>query len=252
MAFPRIVLAMPAYNEKQALPHLLEAAARDLKGLDYQVVVVDDGSRDSTPDVVRAAAAHMPVELVVHPRNLGLAAGIRSCLEEGARRAGDDGWVVTMDADNTHPPALIRTMPLESTYDFCVASRYARGARIEGVGRFRQAISEFASSLLRVTFPVAGVRDYSSGYRAYRGRLLRQGLECYGDRLIESTGFAVQVEVLLKLAAIGFKGTEVPIDLQYGKKPTPSKARMMHTAADLLGVVWRASTVRRPALGAPF
>lgn len=244
MAFPRIVLAMPAYNEEQALPHLLEAAARDLAGLDYHVIVVDDGSKDGTAAVVKAHAARMPVELVPHPKNMGLAAAIRTCLVEGAKRAGDDGWVVTMDADNTHPPAQIREMPLESTYDLVVASRYARGAKIAGVGPFRKALSEVASGVLRTLFPVPGVRDYSSGYRAYRGRLLRAAIEKYGDRLIESKGFAVQVEIVLKLVPLGLKGTEVPIDLQYDKKPTPSNARMMHTVVDLLRVMWRASGAR--------
>jgi len=240
---PRVVLAMPAYNEERALPHLLEAAARDLAGLPYEVVVVDDGSSDRTADVVREHGAKMPVHLVPHPRNLGLAAGIRTCLVEGARRAGDDGWVVTMDADNTHPPALIHGM-LDGAFDFCVASRYAPGAKIDGVGAGRQAISGLASWLLRTLFPVPGVRDYSSGYRAYRGSLLRRALERHGERLIESQGFAVQVEVLLKLAPLGMRGTEVPIDLQYGKKPTPSKARMLHTALDLARVMGRAMLAR--------
>lgn len=244
MQRPRIVLAMPAYNEEQALPALLEATARDLAGWDYQVVVVDDGSTDRTAAVVREHAATMPVELVAHPRNLGLAAGIRTCLTESARRAGEDGWVVTMDADNTHPPALIRTMPLDGAFDFCVASRYAAGARIEGVGPFRRALSRVASGFLHTLFPVPGVLDYSSGYRAYRGSLLARAIARYGDALIESQGFAVQVEVLLKLVPLGLRGTEIPIDLQYGNKPTPSKARMMHTVRDLLGVMWRARAAR--------
>ena len=243
----RLVLAMPAYNEERALPALLEAAARDLAGLPYEVVVVDDGSTDRTAEVVREHAAKLPVTLVPHPKNLGLAAGIRTCLAEGARRAGDDGWVVTMDADNTHPPAQIKSMPLDGSCDLCVVSRYAPGAKIDGVGPGRKALSEVASFVLRTLFPVPGVRDYSSGYRAYRGALLNRALARHGERLIESEGFAVQVEVLLKLAPLGMRGTEIPIDLQYGRKPTPSKARMLHTAVDLARVMRRALFSRTSA-----
>jgi dolichol-phosphate mannosyltransferase len=133
---------------------------------------------------------------------------------------------------------------LSDQHNLCVASRFAPGATIHGVGALRNGLSAAASRVLTMLFPVPGVSDYSSGYRAYRGALLSTALDRHGEKLIESKGFAVQVEILLKLLPLGLKGTEIPIDLQYGRKPTPSKARMLHTMVDLLGVMWRAGLSR--------
>lgn len=233
------IIALPAYNEEEALPRLFDAIARDLAGVEHRVVVVDDGSKDGTAGVCRRYAATHPVELVSHPQNMGLAAAMRTCLTEAAKRADDGDWVITMDADDTHPPVLIHQMPLGADVNLVQVSRYAPGAKIRGVPAGRAKISDLVSALLRFLWPVPGVSDYSCGYRAYRGDLLKRMLARHGERLIESTGFAVQVELLLKLRRLGLKAAEIPIDLQYDRKPTPSKARMWHTVVDLVRVLGR-------------
>ncbi|MDP1787395.1 glycosyltransferase [Nitrosomonas sp.] len=64
----KITVMMPAYNEERDLPGLLSRIQLALDGwADYRILVVDDGSRDRTAQIVRDAAAQMPVELVQHP-----------------------------------------------------------------------------------------------------------------------------------------------------------------------------------------
>lgn len=242
----RVIVALPAYNEEQAIAPLLSAMERDLSGLDYQVLLVDDGSTDDTASVACSFAGSVPVEVVAHPRNLGLAAAVRTALAHAVSRASAFDWVVTMDADNTHPPSIIRSMPLADDFNLCIVSRFVPGAEVHGVPRGRAALSEVASRLLRAMFPAPGIRDYSSGYRAYRGDLLGAAVGRYGERLVQSRGFAVQVELVLKLRPLGIRGTEVPIDLHYERKPTASKARMAHTVLDLMGVMARALWAGRP------
>jgi len=235
----KVTIALPTFNEELALPRLFQSFQRDLVGMDYQVLVVDDGSRDRTASVCRQYEDRLPVTLVSHPRNLGLAAAIRTCLREGSARSGDKDWVITMDADDTHPPSLIRSMPLARDFNLCVASRFVSGAKVHGVPRMREALSKVVSTLFCVAFPVPGITDYSSGYRAYRGDLLKAAIAHHGDSLIESTGFAVQVEILFKLRRLGLRSSEVPLELHYERKPTPSAARMGHTVVDLLKVIAR-------------
>ena len=117
----KITVMMPAYNEERDLPGLLDRIQRALAGwADYRILVVDDGSRDRTGEIVRKAGERMPVELIQHPTNLGLGAAVRTGLRAAAV---NEGIVVTLDADNSQDPELIRTMVerLEQGFDVVIA-----------------------------------------------------------------------------------------------------------------------------------
>jgi glycosyltransferase involved in cell wall biosynthesis len=105
-------VVLPAYNEQSSLPPLLSAiqSALEPANVPYGVIVVDDGSRDETACVAREASARLPVELISHDQNRGLAAAIRTGLAAAVERCGPADVIVTMDCDNTHPPRLIPQM----------------------------------------------------------------------------------------------------------------------------------------------
>jgi dolichol-phosphate mannosyltransferase len=63
--------------------------------------------------------------------------------------------------------------------------------------------------------PIRGVRDYTCGYRAYRGRVLRQAFQRYGDDFINQEGFQCMVDILLKLRKMDVIFGEVPLILRY-------------------------------------
>jgi dolichol-phosphate mannosyltransferase len=235
-------VVLPAYNEAVSLPPLLEALAALPAGVPWRAVVVDDGSTDGTGDVARRAAARLPVEVLAHPQNRGLAAALRTGLEHACARAASDDAVVTMDADNTHNPAQIPQMlaALAAGADVVVASRYVRGARQVGVPAHRAILSAGVGWLLRVRFGLPGVRDYSCGYRAYRARLLQTALARYGPRLIEAGGFDAAAELLVKLAPLRPRVVEVPLVLRYDRKPGPSKMPAARTILGYLRLVTRA------------
>ncbi len=234
---------LPAYNEAAGLPHLLKTAERTGGGAGWRTIVVDDGSTDGTGDVARGFAAGMPVTVIVHPENRGLATAIRTGIEDACRQASPDDVIVTMDADNTHSPEQIPAMveAIRGGADIVIASRYERGARQAGVPPHRMLLSAGVGWLLRLRFGLPGVRDYSCGYRAYRAGLLQQAVVAYGPRLIESAGFVVMTELLVKLARFRPRIVEVPLDLRYDRKAGRSKMPAARTILGYLRLVARRS-----------
>jgi len=240
---PAVWIVLPAYNEFAALPPLLESIARLPHGGAWRVVVVDDGSQDGTGAAARRYDGRLSLEVLTHPRNLGLAAAMRTGLDAACRRAAPGDVIVTMDADNTHRPEQIPVMvaAVEEGADVVIASRYARGASQAGVPPHRAALSAGIGWLLRARFGLPGVRDYSCGFRAYRAEILQKTLAAHGPRLIESQGFVVMTELLVKLAPLRPRVVEVPLDLRYDRKVGPSKMPTGRTIAGYLRLIFARS-----------
>jgi dolichol-phosphate mannosyltransferase len=229
-----ITILLPAYNEEKSLPQLLERIAaygQANPAEPYQVIVVNDGSRDRTPEIATAYAARMPVHLINHDGNKGLGAAMRTGLAAAAKVVGPNDALVTMDADNTHDPALIATLraELNKGYDLVIASRYQKGGQEIGLSPARHIFSKGASTLLHFFFPIQGVRDYTCGYRIYGGSLLQRAVATYGGRLVEEQGFTCMAEILIKMARLGARVSEVPLVLRYDLKEGASKMNVSRT-----------------------
>lgn len=238
MALPRIIMALPAYNEEDCLPPLLEAYAKTFARLPkdrWRVIVVDDGSKDRTAEVTREAAERMPVQLVMHEKNKGLGEAIKTGLRAALEHADDDDLIVCMDADNTHPPSCIPKMyrkMLETGADVVIASRYRQGSKQVGVPFHRQMMSNGALLLFMIFLGIPGVRDYTCGFRAYRAGLIRRAFARWGDRLITRQGFACTDELLVNLAQLDPVFAEVPFILRYDRKVGPSKIQLGKTIGE--------------------
>jgi dolichol-phosphate mannosyltransferase len=223
-------LVIPAYNEERALPRLLGRVAA--LGVVDGVLVVDDGSSDGTVACVEAWHDGPRAQVVRHGTNRGLGAAMRTALSAiTAGPLADDDMVVTMDADDTHDPALIPRMCAAAVEaDVVVASRYCPGGREFGLAWHRKVLSRAASAFLGLMRPVPGVRDYSCGFRAYRVRILREAVARYGaDGLVTTDGFACMAEILLRLHRLGARCVEVPLELHYERKEGRSKMRIART-----------------------
>ncbi|HUP14571.1 MAG TPA: glycosyltransferase [Acidimicrobiia bacterium] len=237
-------LVLPAFNEEASLPDLLdrvEDAMADAR-LTYEVLVVDDGSTDGTAAVVRAHADSMPIRLFEHNVNMGLGASIRDGLMAASDAASPKDILVTLDADNTHTPELILRMVrmVREGHDVVIASRYRAGSRVRGVPFLRSVLSLAASFLLRVLFPIKGVKDYTSGYRAYRAAVLQDVIAREGTNFFQQGGFQVMVDILLQLRRnpeLIFG--EAPMILRYDLKEGASKMDIGATIRDTLRLVVR-------------
>lgn len=244
-----IVIILPAYNEEEALPLLLERVRESMEenGLDYRVIVVDDGSSDGTAAVVDELKGRMPVTRIDHPSNLGLGEAVRTGLLRAVAECSDTDIVVTMDSDNTHTPGLIAGMVrgIREGNDVVIASRFRAGARIMGVPLYRRVLSRGGSWLFRLLFPTPNVRDFTSGYRAYRASLLKRAFEVYGDEFVAESGFSCMVDILLKLRALDAIMTELPLILRYDFKYGISKMLVVSTIGDTLRLALRRRLSRR-------
>lgn len=228
-------VVLPAYNEAEGLPSLLKRIQRVFSDNDrpYHVIVVDDASTDNTPDVAIEYSREMPVSLVQHIRNQNLPGALRSGLTAAVGLAKEGDVIVTMDGDDTHPPALINPLlqKIEEGYDVVTASRYQIGSRVVGVPKFRVLCTYGAKLLFQMIMPIPGVRDYTCGYRAYRFDVLKKTMDHYGKEFVSEKGFSCMADVLLKMRKFKFVFGEVPFLLRYDQKLGLSKMNVGRTVS---------------------
>lgn len=232
---------LPAYNEAEAISSEILGVCGALEAHQARVVVVDDGSLDGTAELAEQLCAVYPVEVLRHKTNRGLGhaltTGLRHIIKEG--EPGDA--VVVKDADGTQPAELVPGMLalLEEGSEVVVASRYRRGARQLGLRPGRKLLRLVGNAVYSLAAAVPGVRDYTSGFRAFGLASLARAA---GRRwLIERAGFGATAELLLKVTAAGAKASEIPLVLRYNCRAGPSKMRAVDAIGESLRVLWQKS-----------
>jgi len=224
-----IYVLLPAYNEEDALPRLVERIDTVMRAMPspYRVVVVNDGSRDRTAQILAELSARYPLEALTHKHNRGLGETARDGFEHIAEHAAPGDIIVRMDCDDTHDPRYIPPMvaKLNEGYEVAIASRYAPGGGQVGVDAYRRTISRIANLLLKTVFPITGVWEYTCGFRAYRAALIQDAIAIFGNRFIDlkGMGFTGTVEKIIKCKLMGARVAEVPFVLRYDRKLSTSK-----------------------------
>ena len=210
----RTLIIMPALNEEASLPATLKELREVVN--DHDVVVIDDGSTDSTADVASRAGA-VSAQL---PFTLGVGGAVRVGLLY-AQRNGYDRAVV-IDADGQHDPAGITALldALDSGADMAVGSRFAPGAADYPVGRTRRQAMRFLGAIVRA---LTGQRfsDVTSGFRAFDRPVIELLAREYPVEYLADT-----VEALLLVRYAGFQVEEVPISMRPRAAGVPSTRRV--------------------------
>jgi len=228
-----LYLFLPAYIEEEALPRLVTKIDAVLKNEPYQIVVLDDGSSDQTENIGRELSKRFPLTVLKHTVNQGLGQTMIDGLNYISTIANPDDTVVTIDCDDTQEPKYITDAlkKIKEGYDVVILSRFQRGGGEEGLSLRRKIFSRCACLLLKITFPVRGVRDYSCGFRVFRAAIVQKAFKTFGNRFVRlpHLGFVVSAEILVKLRMLGARITEAPFVLRYDQKPGKSKNKTLKT-----------------------
>jgi dolichol-phosphate mannosyltransferase len=234
-----IRFVIPAYNEAENIPRLLEGLAPVARELGARVIVVDDGSTDGTGEVIREHARDMHLAVVTHAVNRGLGTAINTGIRSALGESSDDDAIVTMEADTTSDLSdLPRMLELfDQGTDVVLASVYAPGGKIVGVSGWRLAASKAVSNTFRVLGGLREMHTLSSLYRVYRAGTLRRAADTYGYLLVREPGFAANVELLLKLYNAGASVAEVPTVNDWTTRMGESKMQLKPTVVAYMRVM---------------
>jgi dolichol-phosphate mannosyltransferase len=203
-------VVLPTYNESANLPGIIDAVRAQTPT--PAILVVDDDSPDGTGELADQIAQRLgPVAVAVVHRTgkSGLGSAYRAGFAAALTRGAD--VVIAMDSDWQHDPddlpRLLAPITTDAAVDLVIGSRYMPGGEIPNWSFGRRFISWGGNQLARIACG-ARVRDYTSGFRAYRAAALRR-LDL--DR-VRAEGYGFQIEMA---AAVAFTGrgkvTEVPI-----------------------------------------
>jgi dolichol-phosphate mannosyltransferase len=188
----KLALTIPTLREAENLPGLLNhvRAVLDTVGIDYEILVVDDDSRDGTEEIVSAIAREDPrVRLLVRKGERGLSGAVLY-----GWRHTDAGILGVMDADLQHPPELLPALiaAILAGNDLAIGSRYTAGGQL---GKWNPIRKFLSSAAVWATWPIqrhgARAKDPMTGFF-----LLRR--ECIEGLQFQPTGFKLLLEILVR------------------------------------------------------
>lgn len=207
----RSLLVIPALNEQASIARVIDGVRAT--GIDIDILIVDDGSRDDTAELARKNGAMV----VSHPFNLGYGAAIQTGYKFAVRHQYAE--LVQMDADGQHDPAYVPSLlgPIRAgEFDIVIGSRFVEESGYE-MGSARSAGRVFFQRVLAF-FGGPHIADPTSGLQA----LSRKAFEfCCSD--FYPSDFP-DIDVLLLLHRHGFRIHEVPVEMA----PSPPGRKTMH------------------------
>jgi dolichyl-phosphate beta-glucosyltransferase len=204
---PRWSVVIPAFNEASRLPRYLEEVVVYLgaRGEPWEVVVVDDGSTDDTPNVVRAMhLRHREVSLLRQESNAGKGAAVRAGMV-----AARGAWRLFADADGATPIAELKRLEaaLAAGADVAIGSRAMPAAGIVVRAQRHRIVAGRVFNRVVEALGLPGIEDSQCGFKAFTAAAAADLF----PRLV-TTGFGFDVELLLRAHARGWRVVEVAVN----------------------------------------
>ncbi|MBV9254656.1 MAG: polyprenol monophosphomannose synthase [Actinobacteria bacterium] len=202
----RVLVCIPTYQEADNIATILRRVRASVPSAD--ILVVDDGSPDGTADLAQALGEELgQVDVLRRTAKAGLGPAYRAGFAVGIERGYDA--MVEIDADLSHDPAALPALlhAVEDGADLAIGSRYVPGGHIPDWSWHRKALSRWGNRYSSAVLGL-GVRDATAGYRVYRAEMLtRMDLDT-----VRADGYGFQIEMTYRVANLGGRIVEVPID----------------------------------------
>lgn len=229
----QLSVVIPAYNEASRIGPSLQRVVDYLRGRygagRFEIIVVDDGSRDSTVSVVEQLGAQAPeVKLIHFSHNRGKGAAVRAGMLVATAEV-----VLFSDADLSTPIEEIEgaLKLLEEGSDVVIGSRALAGSRIlVRQNRLREWLGKLFNLLLRATLPIP-FRDTQCGFKLFRYEAAHAVFQ-----RVSTEGFAFDVEAILIALQLGYHVREMPVN--WINDPE-SKVTLLRHPAQMLVDLWR-------------
>ena len=217
-----VSIIIPAYNEREGITHVIESLRllREKHGPRWEIIVVDDGSTDGTPEMVKKFG---DVVLIQHPLNRGYGAAIKT----GMRHAKYNTLVIS-DADGTYPvndiPKLIAQLPKS---DMVVGARHSNSSNIPMSRRpAKWMLNKLANYLTGTKIP-----DLNSGLRVMKKDIVMNYVHLLPD------GFSFTTTITLAMLTNNYRVEFVPIE--YKIRSGKSKIRPIRDTMNFIQLIIR-------------
>lgn len=235
MSYQKLSVVMPAYNEGSNIYNNLKTAGACLQGFcaDYELVVVNDGSRDQTKDEIALAASEDDhIKAVSYEKNQGKGNAIR----EGVRAATGD-VIAFLDADLDISPSHLERYLEElgkQSADIVIGSKMHRDSRLEYPAS-RRFVSFCYYIILKTLFHL-NVKDTQTGIKLFRAEVIQKIIG-----MIRTSGYAYDIEILAVAARFGYRIIEQPVTLKFTRKEAFGRIRLkdiLRMAKDTLSIFY--------------
>ncbi|MDQ2871397.1 MAG: glycosyltransferase family 2 protein [Acidobacteriota bacterium] len=229
----KLSVLMPVYNEARTIDEVLRLVCG--VPIEKEVIVVDDGSTDGTRDLLARWDGRAGVRVILHDRNRGKGAALRTALSEAQGEI-----LIIQDADLEYDPAEYPSLlrPIEmGRADVVFGSRF-RGSAENRVQNFWHTIGNRVLTLISNVVTDLNLTDMATCYKAFHRRVVPV-LD------LEQPGFGVDAEITVKVARAGFRLFEVPVSYFARSRAEGKKIRFRDGASALSALV-RHRFERRP------
>lgn len=211
----KLSLVIPAHNEEACIGRVIEELAIELakEGISYEMVVVNDNSKDNTPKVVEGLSKKYPEVKLINrnPPN-----GFGRAIREGLNNITGDVVGIVMGDLSDEPKDVVRCFrKIQEGYDCVFGSRFMRGSKVKDYPLIKLVINRIANLFIQVMF-LTKANDITNAFKFYKAGVIKAVTP------LQSLYFNITVEIPLKAMVRGFSYVQIPINW-YGRESGVSK-----------------------------